>query len=48
MQLSKKQKNFSEFLFAFLKFRSTLEHFEEKYDPHSLYICKIRDCERRH
>ena len=46
MQLSKK-KIFFQFLFAFLKFRSTSEHFEEKYDPHSLCICEIRDYERR-
>ena len=30
MQLSQKQKNFSEFFFAFLKSRLNLEHIEKK------------------
>ena len=30
MQLSQKQKNFSEFLAAFLKFRLNFNHFEKK------------------
>ena len=30
MQLFKKRKNFSQFIFAFLKFRSNFEHFEKK------------------
>ena len=46
MQLSKKQKTLSEFLDLFLKSTSNFEHFETKYDPHSLCISEITDCER--
>ena len=35
MQLSPKQKNFSEFLFAFSKFTLNFQHFQKKDDPHS-------------
>ena len=35
MQLSQKQRTFSEFVFAFQKSRLKFEHFEEKDDPHS-------------
>ena len=35
MQLSRKQKNFSEFLSAFLKARLVFEYFQEKDLPHS-------------
>ena len=35
MQLSQKQKTFSEFVFAFLKSRLKFEHFGKKDDPHS-------------
>ena len=35
MQLSQKQKTFSEFIFAFLKSRLKFEHFGKKDDPHS-------------
>ena len=35
MQLSKKQKSLSEFLFPFLELRLIFEHFEKKDDPHS-------------
>ena len=35
MQLSKKQKSLSEFLFPFLELRLNFEHFEKKGDPHS-------------
>ena len=34
MQLSKKQKTFSQFFTAFSKSRSDFEHFEKEYDPH--------------
>ena len=40
MQLSEKQKTFSQFLAAFLKFISNFERFEKKDDPHRfLYFC---------
>ena len=35
MQLTQKQKTFSEFLFAFLKFILNFKHSKKKYDPHS-------------
>ena len=35
MQLSQKQKNFSEFLSAFLKSSLNVERFQKKDDPHS-------------
>ena len=35
MQLSKKQKTFSELISSFWKYRLTFEHFQKKYDPHS-------------
>ena len=35
MQLSQKQRTFSEFVFAFQKSRLKFEHFEKKDDPHS-------------
>ena len=35
MQLSQKQKTFSEFVFGFSKFRFNFEQFQEKCDPHS-------------
>ena len=47
MQLSQKQKPFSVWFFAFLKWRLNFEHFEIKYDPHSLCIFENMDCERR-
>ena len=43
MQLSKKQKTFSELFSAFLKSRSNFHHFEKKCDPHSLCISEITD-----
>ena len=44
LQLSKKQKNFSQFFSAYLKSISNIEHFETKDDPHGLCIFTIRDC----
>ena len=38
MQLSQKQKAFSEFLSAFSTSRLNFEHFQKKDDPHSLFI----------
>ena len=43
MQLSQKQKIFSEFFAAFLKLRLNLEHFGRKYDPHKFCISEITD-----
>ena len=45
MQLSKKQKSFSEFFAAFLKSRLDFEHFETKYDLQSFFISEITDSE---
>ena len=47
MQLSKKQKTFSEYFTLLLKAPSNFEHFERNDDTHSLSICEIRDCQRR-
>ena len=46
MRVSKKRIAFSDFFSAFLEFRLNFEHFEKKYDPHSLCIFEIRDCQR--
>ena len=46
MQLSKKQKKFSQFCFAFLKFRSSFKIFEKIDDLHSLCISEITVCEK--
>ena len=43
MQLSQKQKPFSQFFAAFLKSRLNFENFEKKYDPHSFCISEITD-----
>ena len=45
MQLSKKQKTFSEFYSVFFEF--TLNILRKKDDSHSLYISEIRECKRR-
>ena len=45
--LSKKQKIFSEFFIAFLKFAWNLEHFRKKDEDSSLIISEIIDAERR-
>ena len=37
-QFSRKQKAFSQFFLAFSKSTLTFEHFQKKYDPHSLFI----------
>ena len=47
MQLSKKQKTFFLFFPAFLKSRSTFEHFQKKDDRHSSCISEITECKRR-
>ena len=46
MQLSKKQKTFSEFFSAFLKTISNFEHFGKEDDPHSLCISQITDSKK--
>ena len=46
MQLSKKQKNLSQFFSAFLKSSSKFEHFKKHDEHHSLHISQITDCER--
>ena len=43
MQLSEKQKTFSQFFAAFLKCISNFERFEEKDDPNRFCISQIRD-----
>ena len=45
--LSQKQKTFSRFFIAFLKFTWNLEHFPEKDEYISLISSKIIDAERR-
>ena len=45
--LSQKQKNFSGFFIAFLKYAWNLEHFQKKDDYPSLIISEIIDAERR-
>ena len=45
MQLSEKQKTFSETFAATLKSRLNFDHFEKKDDPHSFSICQTRDSE---
>ena len=47
MQLSRKQKTFSEFLCAFSKSNLNFEHFQKKkHEPHSWCICEIRNPEK--
>ena len=44
--LSQKQKTFSGFFIAFLKYALNLEHFENQDEYPSLFICKVIDSER--
>ena len=46
MQLSGKQKTFSEFFAAFLKSSLNFEHFQKKDDSHSWGISEITDSEK--
>ena len=46
MQLSRKQKTFSEFFSAFLKSSLNFEHFQKKDDSHSWGISEITDSEK--
>ena len=43
MQLSQKQRTFSELYSAFFKSELNLKHFEEKYHPHKFCISQITD-----
>ena len=43
MQLSQKQKNFSQFVAAILKSRLNFEHFLKKDDPHRWFISEFTD-----
>ena len=47
MQLSRKQKTFSEFFCAFLKSSLNFEHFQKKDDSHSRGISKITESEKK-
>ena len=45
MQLSQKQKTFSEFFDAFLKSSLNFKHFESKDEARKFYIFEVRDSE---
>ena len=47
MQLSQKQKTFSQFFCAFLKSSLNFEHFQKKDDSHSWGISKITESEKQ-
>ena len=47
IQLSQRQKKFSQFFAAFLKLTSNFEQFEKKDDPHSLCMLETENCKRR-
>ena len=47
MQLSRKQKIFSDVLYALIESRLNFEHFAKKDDPRSLCLSETADCERR-
>ena len=47
MILTQKEKDNSEFFYAFPKSRFNFEHFQEKDDAHSRCIFKITDSEKR-
>ena len=46
MQLSQNVKTFSRFFNVFSKSRLSFEHFHQKDDPHSLFICEATACEK--
>ena len=48
MQISKKQKTFSEFFFAFSKSILNFKHSEKKDEPHSSCISKITGSEKHY
>ena len=45
MQLSQKERTFSQFLIAFWKSRLNFKHFQKKYDSHAFCILEITDSE---
>ena len=45
--LYQKHKAFSQFFLAFSKSTLNFEHFQKKYDPHSLFISEITHSEKR-
>ena len=45
--LSQKHKAFSQFFLPFSKCTLNFEHFQNKYDPLSLFISEITDFEKR-
>ena len=45
MQLSGKQKTFSDFFALFLKSKLNFDHFERGDDPYSFFISQITDAE---
>ena len=47
IQLSQRQKKFSQFFAAFLKLTSNFEQFEKEDDPHSLCMLETKNCKRR-
>ena len=47
MQLSQKQKTFSQFFSEFLKCSLNFEHFQKRYDSHSWGISKITESEKQ-
>ena len=47
IQLSEKQKTFPGFFSSFSKSKLNFEHFQEKDDPHSLFISEAAVCEKR-
>ena len=46
-ELSQKLKTFSQFFRAFSKSALNFEHFENKDDPHNLFISEPKACENR-
>ena len=46
VELSQKQKGFSQFFAAFYQCRLTLQHFEKKDEPHRFCISKITDSQK--
>ena len=47
MQLSQKQKAFSEHFSTYFKSNLDFDHFQKKDDPHSLFISEATACEKR-
>ena len=47
VKLYQKQKNFPGLLSAFWKSKLNFEYFQEKDDPHSVFISDATNCERR-